>query len=248
MKKKPVPLKDETVDGLLSGRLSVLQKKGGYRFSLDAILLAHFVRVRGAKRVVDLGSGNGVIPLILTSLYPSVRVTGLEIQDKMVDRALRNIAMNDVQDRVEILQGDVISVDKRLPPGSFDLALSNPPYRRLSSGRVSPDPERYVARHEAKVSLTDFLHAGATLLPAGGSMALIYPATRAVDLLVAMRGEGLEPKRLRFVYPFAHGPAEFVLAEGVKGAGSEVRIMSPLIVYAGEKKYTEEVKAMLKGK
>ncbi len=245
MMKSMEPRRDETLDGLFGGRVSVLQRKGGYRFSLDAVLLAQFVNLRRGDRVFDLGSGNGVIPLLLASLHPSVRVTGLEIQRSMVHRALRSVAINDLTERVEILQGDVCSVERQYAPREYDVVVSNPPYRKLNSGRVNPDPERYIARHEVKASLADFLRAGAHLLRSEGKMALVYPATRANDLLVGMRNEDMEPKRMRFVHSFAGGPATLILVEGIKGARSDLKVMAPLVVYAKGKQYTGEVKGML---
>ena len=246
MMKSAGPRRDETLDGLLGGKVSVLQSKGGYRFSLDPVLLAHFVDIHRGEKVIDLGTGNGVIPLILASLHPWVRVTGLEIQMAMVERAVRSIALNHLTDRVEVLHGDIRSVEQNLAPSGFDLAVSNPPYRKLKSGRVNPDPERYIARHEAKSSLADFLRGGSYLLRPGGRMALVYPATRAMDLLVGMREEAVEPKRVRFVHSFAGGPATLVLVEGIKGGRSELKIMPPLVVYATGRQYTEEVSAMLR--
>ncbi len=248
MMKSTEPRRDETLDTLFGGRVSVLQGKGGYRFSLDAVLLTQFVNLRRGDRVFDLGSGNGVIPLLLASLHPSVRVTGLEFQRSMVHRALRSVAINDLTDRVEIRQGDVRSVERQFAPREYDMVVSNPPYRKLDSGRVNPDPERYIARHEAKASLADFLRAGAHLLRSGGKMALVYPATRANDLLVEMRNEDMEPKRVRFVHSFAGGPATLILAEGIKGARSDLKVMAPLVVYSKGKQYTGEVSAMLNRK
>lgn len=245
MMKSTEPRRDETLDTLCGGRVSVLQGKGGYRCSLDAVLLAHFVNLRRGDRVVDLGSGNGVIALLLASLHPSVRVTGLEFQRSMVNRALRSVAINDLTDRVEIRLGDVRSVERQFTPREYDMVVSNPPYRKLDSGRVNPDPERYIARHEAKASLADFLRAGAHLLRSGGKMALVYPTTRANDLLVGMRNEDMEPKRVRFVHSFAGGPATLILVEGIKGARSDLKVMAPLVVYSKGKQYTGEVSAML---
>ncbi|MFQ5851735.1 MAG: tRNA1(Val) (adenine(37)-N6)-methyltransferase [Candidatus Binatia bacterium] len=236
------------MDTLLQGKLAIIQRKRGYRFSLDALLLPHFLETRGKERVVDLGTGSGIIPLILVALNPLRQVVGLEVQQGMVDRALRSVGLNDLHDRVEIVRGDVRSIERHFPPRSFDVAVSNPPYRRLRSGRTSPDPERTIARHEVMGSLRDFLRAGSYLLRPGGRMDLVYPATRTVDLLGAMRQEGLEPNRLRVVYSFEGAPAALVLAEGIKGARNELKIMPPLVVYAEGKQYTKEMNAILEGR
>lgn len=243
--KRSGPSGDETLDTLFQGKLKIIQRKRGYRFSIDAVLLAHFADVQGAEEIVDLGAGNGIIPLILAFFNPSVRVVGVELQEEMVKRALRSVDLNRLGGRVKIIQGDVCSVEKAFRPQSFDAVVCNPPYRGPASGRVNPDPEKRIARHEIKGRLSDFVRAGSYLLRRGGRMALVYPATRALDLLQAMRQEDIEPKRLRLVYSFKESVATLVLAEGVKGAGSELKIMPPLVVYAKDRKYTPEVETIL---
>jgi tRNA1Val (adenine37-N6)-methyltransferase len=238
---------DETLDTLFDGKLSVIQSKTGYRFSLDALLLAHFTSVRGKERVVDLGTGNGVVALILAAREPSAEVVGVEIQPEMAARAARSAALNDLTGRVAIVQGDVRAAERLFPAGSFDVAVANPPYRRLASGRINPNGEKRVARHEIKAKLRDFLRAGAYLLRRGGRSSVVYPAARMADLIYALREERLEPKRVRLVYSFAGGDASLILAEGVKGGGSELKIMPPLIVYTQERKYTPEMSAILVG-
>ncbi len=239
---------DESLDTLFQGRLAIIQRKRGYRFSLDAILLAHFVTVNTGERVIDLGTGNGVIPIMLASLYPTARLSGLEIQEEMAERALRSVSLNRLGDSVGIVQGDVCSIKQIFLPQSFDAAVCNPPYRRATSGRINPNVERRVARHEIKGCLRDFLRAGSYLLRRRGRMSLVYPAARTVDLLQMMREEDIEPKRLRLVHSFERDTATLVLAEGIKGARSDIKIMPPLIIYTREKKYTAEVRAMLSGR
>ena len=246
-KLNPAPGANETVDSLFEGRLSVIQSRTGYRFSLDALLLARFAAVRRAGRVIDLGAGNGVVALILAMLHPALEIACLEIQPEMAARAARSAALNGFGDRVSIVAGDVRAAGRLFPAASFDAAVSNPPYRRPASGRINPDPEKKVARHEIKANLGDFLRAGAHLLKHGGKMALIYPARRMIDLLSAMREEGLEPKRARMVHSYAASEAALALVEGVKGGRAELTVMPPLILYAGAGKYTPEMNAILAG-
>lgn len=235
----------ETLDALFQGKLKIIQRKRGYRFSIDAVLLAHFVKVRGSEEIVDLGTGNGVIPLILGCLHPSVRVVGLELQEEMAQRALRSVRLNQLAERVKIVQGDICSVEEIFSPQSFDAVVCNPPYRETARGRINPDPERRVARHEIKARLLDFVRAGSYLLRRRGRMALVYPAARTLDLLQTMRQEDLEPKRLRLVYSFEESAATLVLAEGIKGGGSELRVMPPLVMYTKDRKYSPEIRAIL---
>lgn len=237
---------DETVDTLFQGHLAVIQSKRGYRFSLDAVLLAHFLGVRDGEKVADLGTGNAVIPLILCFLRPAVQAVGVEIQEAMVERALRSAVWNGLNQRMRVIQGDVCSIEGILPRQGFDAVVCNPPYRRLKSGRINPDLERSVARHEVRGSLGQFLHAASYLLRHRGKVAMIYPAKRAVDLMEVMRREGMEPKRLRWVHSFRSAEATLVLVEAIKGGTSELLVVPPLVVYERPGIYSADVRAMLK--
>jgi tRNA1Val (adenine37-N6)-methyltransferase len=238
---------DETVDTLFRGALKLLQARSGYRFCLDSLLLADFTTCREGERIADLGAGNGVVALMLAYLYPRVSIVGVEIQPTIVERARRNVQMNGLQERVTIHQGDVRNIQEILPGGSCHAVVCNPPYRRLSSGRISPNAEKKIARHETAGSLVDFLRAGVYLMPVKGRMTLIYPAARLVDLLQSMRNAALEPKRVRMVHSFAGAPASLVLAEGVKGGRSGMAVDAPLVIYDPGRKYTEAVEAILAG-
>lgn len=247
-KRKSAPALGETIDALLQGRLSIIQSKSGYRFSLDALLLADFASVRKGARVIDLGSGNGVVALALAALHPSVKATGLEIQPEMARRAERSAALNRLSERVSFIHGDVRAAAALFGAESFDAAVANPPYRTVSSGRINPDLEKRHARHEILAGLDDFLRAAARLLKRGGTMALVYPTTRTIDLLSGMRNRGIEPKRLRCVHSSTRGDAALVLVEGVKGGRCEVKIMPPLVVYARKGEYSAEMNEILAGR
>jgi tRNA1Val (adenine37-N6)-methyltransferase len=236
---------DDTLDTLLRGRLAIFQGAKGYRVSLDSILLARFVTVGSAKRVLDLGCGNGAIALMLAALHPAARISGIEIQRQMVERAHRSVSWNQFDQRVEVRQGDVCVIETHFEPESFDLVVSNPPYRAPRSGRVNPDVEKQIARHEVQGRLMDFLRAAAYVLRKDGIFAAVFPAPRSIDLLAGMREKGIEPKRLRWVHAEAGDPAALALVEGVKGGGVELRVMPPLFIYTKERKYTSELIAIL---
>jgi tRNA1Val (adenine37-N6)-methyltransferase len=244
----PIDEKIETFDALFDGKLKFYQARDGYRFSLDAVLLAHFVTLRAHEKIVDLGCGNGVVPLILAFLYPSIAVTGIEFQAPLASRARRNLELNRLDQRICIVEGDVRAVKNIAAPESFDVVVCNPPYRRPTSGRISPNPEKRIARHECEGDLRDFINAGAYLLPEKGRMSLIYSAARAVELLNLMSRTGIEPKRVRMVHSFIHSEASLILVEGIKGWRSGVQIDAPLIIYHGDQQYSAEVDTMLKGR
>jgi tRNA1Val (adenine37-N6)-methyltransferase len=239
---------DETLDTFFNGRLKLYQGRRGYRSTLDTLLLAFFASIREGDRVIDLGTGNGALALILADLYPAVSVVGLEVQSTMLGRAAHNITINGHDKRVSVLRGDVRAIADAALPESFDVVVSNPPYRSVHAGRVSPYPEKTAARHETNGTLADFVRAAAYLLPTKGRFAVVYHAARLVDLVQAMRQAQLEPKRLRMVHSMADCAASLLLMEAVKGGRCEMRVLPPLAIFNHDRSYTGELKAMLEGK
>ncbi|HPK54243.1 MAG TPA: tRNA1(Val) (adenine(37)-N6)-methyltransferase [Smithellaceae bacterium] len=229
---------EETLDTILDGRLRIFQRKNGYRFSLDAVLLAHFVSLKSKGRAVDLGTGSGVIPLILAARFPQVCWTGLEIQEEMATRAERSIRLNCLQDRIRIVQGDARCIKDILPAHSFDAVIFNPPYRKINSGKINPLAEKAIARHELQGSLDDFLQSAKYLLKPTGRVFTIYPAERLAELVFVFRACDIEPKRMKFVFSDAESLAEFVLAEGRLGSREELKVEPPLIIYGKDRMYT----------
>jgi tRNA1Val (adenine37-N6)-methyltransferase len=238
---------DETLDALFDGRLKLWQSRLGYRVSIDPLLLAYFVSVQRGQKIVDLGTGSGVICLALAHLYPSVSLTGIELQSSLAERAAYNVRLNGLEGRVKIISGDVRGRKDSPKPASFDVAVCNPPYRRPSSGRISVNDEKRIARHELNGDLVAFLRAGALLLRNKGRMALVYWADRSADLIVAMRQAGIEPKRLRLVHSFSEAEASLILLEGMKGGKAGLAVLPPLVIYRGGKDYTDEVAAIVRG-
>lgn len=218
---------DETLDEFLDGRLRLIQSGKGYRFSIDAVLLSQFATIKPGDVVVDLGAGCGIISLILLLEKPVGYVIALEIQKHLVDQAVRNAALNGVMDRMGVLLGDLRQVP--LGKATADVVVCNPPYRRPGSGRVNPDFERAIARHEIMASLNDILSAASSVLKPKGRVAVIYPAGRLVDLIVRMRAFDFEPKRIQVVYPSMEEESKLVLVEGVRGGKGGVKVLPPLI-------------------
>jgi len=240
-------MSENSLDTLIDGKLRLYQSRTGYRFSLDALLLAHFVSVKRSARIIDLGTGNGTIALLLSQLHPTVSLTGLELQPAMAERTRQSVALNSLEARLAVVDGDLREVGSLFAPASFDIVVSNPPFRKPSSGRISSNRERQLARHEIAGTLKDFLSAAIYLLRSKGRLALIYSAERAVELLASLRSAGLEPKRLRWVHSFAEDEALLVLVEAVKGGRSGVDVAAPLVVYCTGKEYSPEVAAIVAG-
>jgi tRNA1Val (adenine37-N6)-methyltransferase len=233
-----------TQDTLFSGRLKVLQPRHGYRFSIDAVLLAHQVRMQSDETVLDLGTGCGVVPLILCYRYPWISVWAVEIQAPLAELAARNARRNRMQHRISVSHADLRALKKVDLPVMFDVIVTNPPYRRPNSGRLNPDAQRAVARHEVKAGLEDFLRCARQRLGDGGRFILIYTTERLPELMSAMQSSGIEPKYLRMVHTRRHYDAKRVLVEGIKGAKSGVRVGPPLIVHELDGQYSHEVRAM----
>ncbi len=217
---------DETVDPFLDGRLHLVQPREGYRFSIDAVLLSEFVTTRLGDTAVDLGTGCGVIPLILLLTRDIAYALGIEIQAKLLDQARRNVVLNGFAGRMGLLHGDVRCLP--LKAKSADLVLCNPPFRKKDSGRINPDQQRAIARHEILLSLDDILAAAAYLLRPKGRFAIVYPAERLVEILVRMRRFGLEAKRAQIVYPSARAESKRVLLEATSGGREGLKILAPL--------------------
>ena len=234
----------ETIDEILGGRLRIIQKQSGYRFSVDALLLAHFVVLREGEDCLELGTGSGIISLILAHRHLCRRVLGIDIQEDLVSMAERNAKMNNLAGCVEFRRGDVRHPGSICAPMSFDAAVFNPPYRRLRSGRMNPDPAKAIARHEVAGTLGDFLAAAAHALRDGGRVVAIYPAKRMAEMIARMRSCRIEPKRMRIVYSRPGGMGEFLLMEGVKGGREELAVLPPLFIYGEGSAYSAEMAAI----
>lgn len=230
------------MDEILDGRLRVFQTKRGYRFSLDSILLANFVSLKPRAHVIDIGCGSGIILLILAKHFSYVNFSGLEIQENLAILAEKNTRINNLEDHIKIFPGDARNVRNIFSSRSFDTVIFNPPYRKLKSGRINPHPEKAIARHEIKGSLSIFLKAAKYLLKPSGTVFTIYPAKRLIELACVFRESGIEPKKMKHVFSDNLSEAEFVMVEGKVGGREELKIESPLIIYDKNKKYTAEMK------
>ncbi|MDD5170060.1 MAG: methyltransferase [Syntrophales bacterium] len=234
----------ETSDEILGGRLKVIQRKRGYRFSVDSLLLTHFIGPGKGCHILDLGTGSGIIALILSYLRPGSRIVGIELQDDLADMAKRTLTLNGLSDTMEIIAGNVRQINELLPTRSFDMVVANPPYRRINSGRINPDGQKARARHEIDGSLNDFMMAAAYSLKPGGKLCLIYPVRRMVEAIHRMRLNHIEPKRCRMVHSHPESRGEFILIEGTAGGREEMTVEPPLYIYDGEDRYSETMQVL----
>ncbi len=239
----------ETLDAICGGEVQVLQRRSGYRFSLDPILLAHFAVFEGGAhrgRLMDLGTGSGIIPLVLARRLGRRDITALELQTRLYSLAERNVYLNRCEEQVTLVQGDLRQVEQLFAPGSFSHVLCNPPYRACATGRSSLTVEKALARHEVACALPDVARAARYLLASRGGLCVVYPAARFAELVSVLRAERLEPRTARMVHSRGDRPAKLVLLHAVKGGRAELTVLPPLVLHAeDEHAFTEEVSAMV---
>ena len=238
------PQRGETLDSICQGRLQIIQPKQGYRFSIDAVLLAGLTSVRPQDRAVDLGTGCGVVPLLLASQKSVKQITGIELQESLVSLAKRNVLINGFDHLISIVHADLRSLEDTEVGGPVDLVLSNPPYGKLLSGRLNPNSAKAIARHELLATLEDVVRAAAQLLRQKGRLAVIYPARRLSNLTVELTSGGFAPKRLTLIHSTLDSEARLVHLESVKGGGEELRVNKPFAIYGSDGNYTDEMRAM----
>lgn len=226
----------ETLDTLSCGNLSILQKKNGYRYSFDAYLLAAFVSEEPEAKILDIGSGCGVIALLLAAIK-DMSVTGVEIQKEMAEMSRRSVRMANLEKKVRIVCSDI----KDYHAKRFEAVVTNPPYRPVSTGRINPDHNKAVARHELLLDLDTLIKKSYELLRPSGRFYIVYPAWRLPDLFFSMRSNGIEPKTMLIVYSNMKSSAEICLVSGMKDAGKELNIRRPFIVYSDKGTYTKEM-------
>jgi len=220
---------DETEDILREYDLKIIQPKNGYRFCIDPVLLADFAG-KDALKILDLGTGCGIIPLIMARKSAEVRVVGVEFQAEMASFARRNVAGNKLSDRIVVIEADIMSLKGLLEPEQFDLVISNPPYRKPSEGKTSPKAGRDLARHESTASLADFLAVAKRLVKPGGSVCMIYHPERLAEMIAACLNLKLCPVRLQMVHGTYSLPARIFMIEVLKGRKGALEVLPPIAV------------------
>jgi tRNA1Val (adenine37-N6)-methyltransferase len=230
---------DATLDCFYRGGLTLHQPKHGYRFSIDAVLLAVLARPRTGDLVIDLGTGCGVVALLMARRDETLTIYGVELQAELAQLARQNVVSNQLQGRVHILEHDIKTLEAKRFPRPADLIVANPPYYRLASGRLNPNDQRAIARHELRLTLVQLLGATRSLLRTGGRLVCIYACERLADLLLGMRQMGIEPKQLRLVHGKATDDARLCLVEGVQQGRPGMKVGPPLVIYTDDGAYTD---------
>ena len=216
-------LEDERVDDLQRNGYHIIQKRNGFCFGMDAVLLAGFARVNPGERAIDLGTGTGIIPILLEARYEGEHYTGLEIQEEVAEMARRSVRLNGLEDKVDIALGDIKEASVRFGRAQFDVVTSNPPYMNDAHGLKNPDLPKAIARHEVLCTLDD-----------------VVPH-RLIEIINTLTKYKLEPKRMKLVHPFVDKDANMVLIEAVRGGKSMIKVEAPIIVYKEQGVYTDEI-------
>lgn len=235
----------ERLDDLHRNGYHLIQNPDWFCFGIDAVLLSSFAKVKPGERVLDIGCGSGVIPILLAGKTKGQYFLGIELQEEYVELANRSILLNELEGLVEVLQQDLRS--NSLPPSSFDVVVSNPPYIEVGHGLVNPLERKAFARHEFTCTLMDVFSSAARVLKTGGRFYIVHKPSRLADIVEVARQTGLEPKTLRFVHSRRQQEPCLLLLECIRGGKPFMRVLPPLVIYHGNGEYTEEIKTMYYG-
>lgn len=236
-----IKLKDtERIDDLQLKGLKLIQDTNGFCFGIDAVLLANFAKVKKDANVVDLGTGTGIIPILIAGKSKAKKIVGVEIQEEVYEMATRSVKLNNLEDRVEIVNADIKTIDKVLEVHGYHVVTSNPPYMHMD-GIKNPNDKKAISRHEVKCNLEDVIRAASRLVMPRGKFFMIHRPTRLVDIIELGRKYRLEPKVVQFVHPRANKAPNLLLVEFMKDGKPELKILDPLYVYGEDGNYTKEI-------
>ena len=234
-------LPDERLDELHRKGYRIIQKTDGFCFGMDAVLLSEFAKIGKKEKVLDMGSGTGILPILMEARTDGGHFTGLEIQEEFASMAARSVAMNGQEERISIVCGDIKEASSLFGTDCFDVVVSNPPYMVDDHGLKNPDMRKAIARHEVLCDLSDLLRETKKVLKNRGRFYMVHRTYRMAEIMHQMVEYGLEPKRIRFVYPYKDKEPNIMLIEAMKGAKSRIKIEPPLIVYEEPGVYTDEI-------
>lgn len=231
----------ERIDELHRNGYRIIQDKNRFCFGMDAVLLSGFARVKPGERALDLGTGTGIIPILLEAKTEGKHFTGLEIQEDSADMARRSVALNGLQEKIDIVTGDIKDASNIFGASSFDIVTTNPPYMIGQHGLKNPKEAKAIARHELLCTLEDVIRESARVLKPQGHFFMVHRPFRLAEIICMMHDYHLEPKRMKMVYPFVDKEPNMVLIEGMRGGRSRMTVEKPLIVYREPNVYTDEI-------
>lgn len=245
MKEKIILKENERIDDLQYKGLKIIQDNTGFCFGIDSVILADFAKdIKTGVNVVDLGTGTGIIGILLCGKTSLKKVTGIEIQKDVAEMAERSIKLNNLKNKFEVINVDINEIFRKeiLEKNKYDVIVTNPPYKEIGTGIVNEDEKKLISRHEIKATLSDFLKVGSLLLKDKGEFYMVHKAERIVDIIQKMRENKLEPKEIRMVYPYKDTEASLILIKAIKGGKKFAKILEPLYIYDDKGQYTQEIK------
>ena len=233
---------NERIDDLEFKGLKIIQNKSGFCFGIDSVLLSDFAKnIRNNAKVIDLGTGTGIINLLLSGKTKALEFVGVEIQEEVAEMAERSVELNNLEGKIKILNENILNLKEVYKPKSFDAVVTNPPYKKINTGLTNEDNKKLISRHEITASLKDFIQISAYLLKDYGEFYMVHRPDRLVDIFQLMREEKIEPKLIKFVYPKANKKTNLVLIKGVKNGKPFLEYDNNLIVYNEDESYTDEI-------
>lgn len=235
---------NERVDFIQRKGYKIIQDPEVFCFGIDAVLLADFAKVKKKDHVLDIGTGTGIIPILMFARYENQHYTGIDVQADMVEMASRSVALNQIDRNISMVHLNVKDLATTYPEASFDVVTSNPPYMKGQAGLISDNESKMIARHELTCSLEDIIQNTAHVLKDRGRLYMIHRPHRLVDILSLMRQYRIEPKRMRMIHPKQGKAPTMVLVEGIKYANAELIVEPPLYVYNNKGQYTDEINAI----
>ena len=231
---------NEKIEDLEDKRLKIIQAKDSYRFSVDSILLLNFIRLKNYENIIDLGTGSGIIPLLLFGKKKGLSIYGVEIQKDLADMARRSVELNKLQKGITIIQEDFRNLKNNFKNQQFDVVVSNPPYISMGQGKINPSLNKAIARHEIKGDLEDMISVSNYLLKNKGRIYLIYRSAKLIKLVITLKRYGIEPKVIKLIHPRPGENANLVLLEGIKSGKEELKIEDPIFLYSNKKMETNK--------
>ena len=238
---KKLLLEGERLDDLNRKGYKIIQNQNHFCFGMDAVLLSSFAKIKKGEKTLDLGTGNGIIPILLESKTKGEHFTGLEIQEYSADMAKRSVLLNNLSNKVSIVLGDIKEASQIFEPASFDVITCNPPYMTANHGLLNLNGSKAIARHELLCTLDDIVKQASKMLKQNGHFYMVHRPFRLIEIINNLTRYNIEPKRMRMVHPYIDKEPNMVLIEGVKGGRSRLKIEPPLIVYEDKNKYTKEI-------
>ena len=232
---------NERIDDLQRNGYQIIQNPDKFCFGMDAVLLSGFARAKEGSSVLDMGTGTGIIPILMAARTKAAHLTGLEIQEESADMSRRSVALNGLEEKIRIVTGDIKEAESLFGAASFDVITCNPPYMIGRHGLVNPADAKAIARHEILCTLEDVIRQTAGLLKPGGNFFMVHRPFRLVEIMVLLRQYKLEPKRMQLVYPFVDKEPNMVLIEANRGGKPRIKVEKPLIIYKEPGIYTPEI-------